>query len=92
MTDDTIHAASAEFCAKANISTAEYERLYQESVEQPEAFWRKIAERVDWIRFPTKIKDTSFAPDDVHIRWFEDGQLNLSVNCLDRHLATRGDK
>ena len=92
MNQEVIYPASAEFCAKANISTADYERLYRESVDNPEVFWRKVAERIDWYRFPTQIKDTSFAADDVHIRWFADGQLNLSVNCLDRHLETRGDK
>ncbi len=92
MNQEVIYPASADFCAKANISTADYERLYRESVDNPEVFWRKVAERIDWYRFPTQIKDTSFAADNVHIRWFADGQLNLSVNCLDRHLETRGDK
>ena len=92
MSQDPLFPASEEFIAKASISPAEYERLYKESIQEPETFWRTVAKRIDWYRFPTKIKDTSFAPDDVHIRWFEDGQLNVSVNCLDRHLEARGDK
>ncbi len=92
MSQDPIYPASAQFVANANIDRAEYERQYVRSIEQPEDFWRDVARRIDWFRFPTRIKDTSFAPEDVHIRWFEDGQLNLSVNCLDRHLAKNADK
>lgn len=92
MTQEIIYPASAKFIAEANISSAGYEQQYRESVDNPDAFWGRIAERIDWFRVPTKIKDTSFDPDDLHIRWFEDGQLNVSVNCLDRHLESRGDK
>src|SRR3546814_2506649 len=56
------------------------------------AFWAKAAERLDWDRKPTKIRDVSYDLADFHIRWYADGELNASVNCLDRHLATRGDK
>jgi len=71
---------------------AEYARLHAESVRDPGAFWGRVAQRLDWITPPTQVKDTSFALDDFHIRWYADGVLNASVNCLDRHLATRGDK
>jgi len=87
-----IYAASAEFSAKARYRREDYERLYRESVEDNEGFWGRMAERLEWFKKPTKVKDVSFAAEDLHIRWFEDGELNLSVNCLDRHLATRGDK
>ncbi|HEY9541106.1 MAG TPA: acetate--CoA ligase [Luteimonas sp.] len=70
----------------------DYERLYAESVRDPDAFWAKAAERLDWDRKPTKIRDVSYDLADFHIRWYADGELNASVNCLDRHLATRGDK
>ena len=66
--------------------------MYRQSIEDPEAFWAEQAKRLDWIKFPTKIKNTSFAPGNVDIRWYEDGVLNVSANCLDRHLATRGDQ
>jgi acetyl-CoA synthetase len=74
------------------IDAAEYERLYAESVRDPDAFWGRAARRLDWMRAPTRVKDTSFAVDDFHIRWYADGELNASVECLDRHLATRADK
>ena len=87
-----IYPVPADFAAKARIGKEEYERLYQESVNDPDAFWARAAERLDWMKKPTRIKDTSFDLDDFRIRWFEDGELNVSVNCLDRHLAERGDK
>ncbi|MCX7562107.1 acetate--CoA ligase [Xanthomonadaceae bacterium XH05] len=92
MNQERIHTASSQFIAQANVSTADYERLYRESVEDSPAFWSRIAQRLDWYRFPTRIKDVSFDLADFRIRWYEDGQLNLAVNCLDRHLETRSDK
>ena len=71
---------------------AEYARLHAGSVRDPGAFWGRIAQRLDWITPPTQVKDTSFALDDFHIRWYADGVLNASVNCLDRHLHAHGDK
>ena len=70
----------------------DYERDYAESVSDPAAFWGKVAGRLDWFARPTKIKDVSYRLEDFHIRWYEDGELNASVNCLDRHLEQRGDK
>ena len=69
-----------------------YLEMYRSSVDDPEEFWREQGRRIDWITPYTKIKDVSFAVPDVHIKWFEDGTLNASVNCLDRHLETRGDQ
>jgi acetyl-CoA synthetase len=86
------HPVPAAFAARANVNSADYEAMYRESVRDPAGFWARIAKRIDWMRFPQKIKDTSFDPDDFRIRWFEDGELNVSVNCLDRQLAKRGDK
>ncbi len=80
------------FAEKARIRKDDYERLYTESVRDPEGFWKRMSERLDWIVPPTRIKDVSFDPADLHIRWYEDGQLNVAANCLDRHLDTRGDK
>jgi len=69
-----------------------YRAMYAASVTDPEAFWGKKAKRIDWIRPFTKVKNTSFAYPDVSIKWFEAGTLNVSVNCIDRHLKKRGDQ
>lgn len=90
MTD--VYPVDPAFAAEARIDKATYEQLYRESVENPDAFWAKAAERLDWFVKPTKIKNVSYKLDDFRIKWFEDGELNVSVNCLDRQLATRGDK
>jgi len=74
------------------IDDAAYQRLYAESIDDPETFWSRVAQRLDWITPPARAKDTSFALEDFHIRWYADGVLNASVNCLDRHLAAHGDK
>jgi len=81
-----------DFAAKAHIRRDDYERLYADSLRDPDAFWADAAKRLDWMRAPTRIKDVSYALEDFHINWFADGELNASVNCLDRHLAARGDK
>ncbi|MGM0984492.1 MAG: acetate--CoA ligase [Pseudomonadota bacterium] len=87
-----VHPVSEEFAAKAHADKATYEAMYQQSVDDPKGFWGEQAKRLDWMKAPTKIKHTSFDSHNVDIRWFEDGTLNASVNCLDRHLETRGDQ
>ncbi len=87
-----IYPVDPTFAAGARVRKDQYEKLYRESVEQPEQFWGKAAERLAWYRKPTRIKDVSYDLKDFRIRWFDDGELNASVNCLDRHLDTRGDK
>ncbi|AMT95872.1 MULTISPECIES: acetate--CoA ligase [Psychrobacter] len=80
---------AAEFIAAANTSPEQYSKEYQQSIESPDAnanFWAQRAELIDWIKKPTKIRDVSYDVNDFRIKWFEDGELNLSVNCLDRHL------
>ena len=80
-----------DFLAAANTSAEQYQTDYQQSIESPEsndAFWAQRAELVDWIKKPNKISDVNYDLDDFRIKWFEDGQLNVSVNCLDRHLKT----
>ena len=86
------HPVPEAFARDANVKTADYDAMYKESMQDPEAFWARIAKRIDWMRFPTRIKDASFNPAQFRVRWFEDGELNVSVNCLDRQLASRGDK
>ena len=76
---------------RALIDEAQYEAMYTRSVEDNEGFWAEQAGRVDWIRPFTKVKDVSFTKDDLHIRWFYDGSLNVCYNCVDRHLETKGD-
>ncbi len=80
------------FAAKARIRRDDYERLYALSLRGPDTFWADVAKRLEWMRAPTQVKDTSYALEDFRIRWFADGELNASVNCLDRHLEARGDK
>ena len=87
-----IYPVRPEFAARTRIDKARYERDYAASVENPEAFWGEAATRLDWYRKPTVIKDVSYDLDDFRIRWFADGELNASVNCLDRQLGARGDK
>ncbi|MBK1664217.1 acetate--CoA ligase [Rhodospirillum rubrum] len=82
-----------EAIAKAAlVNEAQYLDLYKSSIADPDAFWAEHGKRIDWIKPFTAVKDVSFDPHDVHIRWFHDGTLNVSVNCLDRHLETRGDQ
>ncbi|MET3010168.1 acetate--CoA ligase [Stenotrophomonas koreensis] len=87
-----IYPVDPQFAAKARYDKASYQRLYAESISDPEGFWARQAERLDWFVKPTQIKNTSYALEDFRIKWFEDGVLNVSVNCLDRQLEKRGDK
>ena len=77
--------------ARTLIDEDRYAELYAESVEDNEGFWAQQAQRIDWIKAFTKVKDVSFAKDDLHIRWFEDGTLNVCYNCVDRHLDAKAD-
>ncbi|MAR89641.1 MAG: acetate--CoA ligase [Pseudomonadales bacterium] len=70
----------------------QYLNQYDQSVQQSEAFWREVAQRIDWIKPFSRVKDVSFDPADVHIRWFDDGTLNASANCIDRHLPQRAQQ
>ncbi len=87
-----VHPVPPAFAATARLRKADYDRLYAESVSDPDKFWGDVGKRLDWMRPYTQVKDTCFDANDFRIRWYADGQLNASVNCLDRHLATRGDK
>ncbi len=87
-----LYPVPAEFAARARYNAETYARDYAESVSDPDGFWKRVAGRIDWFKFPTQIRDVSFNVEDFRIRWYADGELNVSVNCLDRHLATRADK
>ncbi|MBO9498002.1 MAG: acetate--CoA ligase [Novosphingobium sp.] len=91
MSEVSLHPVPAEWAEKALIDAEGYALKYRFSLEDPEGFWRGEAQRIDWIKPFTKVKNTSFDQADFGIRWFEDGTLNLSVNCLDRHLEKSGD-
>jgi len=86
-----IYPVSTETKARALIDEAGYKEMYARSVEDNEGFWAEQANRIDWIKPFTKVKDVSFAKDDLHVRWYEDGTLNACYNCVDRHLDTKGD-
>ena len=87
---DAVHPAPP--APAGAIDAAAYHRQYEAAASDPDGYWREEARRLDWLTAPTRIKDTSFDAADFRIRWFADGVLNVSANCLDRHLATRGDQ
>jgi acetyl-CoA synthetase len=82
----------AEWTHRAYLDDAGYRAKYEASIRNPEAFWAEEAKRIHWFKPPTRIKNTNFGPDNVAIRWFEDGVTNVAYNCVDRHLHTRGDQ
>ncbi len=82
----------SDWSSSAWINAEKYREMYDRSVSDPEGFWREQASRVDWIRPFTKVKNTSYDPHNVSIKWYEDGTLNVSANCIDRHLEKRGDQ
>ncbi|BAK64687.1 acetyl-CoA synthetase [Sphingobium sp. SYK-6] len=89
--NQTVYPVPAEWRQRAYVDAEAYARLYAQSLSDPEGFWREQAQRLDWIRPFTQVKDTSFDEADFGIRWFADGSLNIAANCLDRHLETQGD-
>ncbi|KHS71986.1 acetyl-CoA synthetase [Pectobacterium brasiliense] len=92
MTQHNKHAIPASIAENALINAQQYKNMYQLSVDDPDAFWGEQGKIVDWIKSYKTIKNTSFDPGHISIRWFEDGTLNVAANCLDRHLAERGDQ
>ena len=91
MSETAIFPVPNGLAESAWIDATAYDRLYAESIADPEGFWREQAKRLHWRRPFTRVKDVSFE-GDVHIRWFEDGALNVCENCIDRHLETRADQ
>ncbi|MBU6298423.1 MAG: acetate--CoA ligase [Alphaproteobacteria bacterium] len=81
-----------EWRERAFINSAKYEEMYARSVGDPNGFWREQAGRLDWIKPFTKVKDVSWDPDNLYIKWFEDGSLNVTINCIDRHLPAHADR
>ncbi len=90
--DEKIYYPDLTNSKSFKIDKNKYNEMYQESISNPEEFWRKMGNRIDWITPFSKVKDTSFSHDDVFIKWYEDGSLNVSYNCIDRHLEKNRDK
>ncbi|WP_427453118.1 acetate--CoA ligase [Litorimonas sp. WD9-15] len=89
---DTAYPVPADFAAKANLSPEKYRKMYAASISDPERFWAEQGQRLDWMTDYTQAKDVSWDSDNFQTRWYADGVLNVSANCIDRHLDTRGDK
>lgn len=92
MSAASLYPVHPEAVARTFTDEATYKTMYQQSVVNPDGFWREQAQRIDWIKPFEKVKQTSFDDHHVDIKWFADGTLNVSHNCLDRHLAERGDQ
>ncbi|MGO4406847.1 acetate--CoA ligase [Bosea sp. RAF48] len=89
---ETIYDVPAGWSEKAWVNNARYQEMYAASVADPEKFWGEHGKRIDWFKPYTKVKNTSYEPGKVSIKWFEDGTTNVAHNCVDRHLATRADQ
>jgi acetyl-CoA synthetase len=93
MSENKVYPVPADFAAQANISDEQYQALYRQSVEDPEEFWSEQADHyVSWFKKWDKVLDWSYDKENLHINWFKGATLNVSYNCLDRHLETRGDQ
>ncbi|MGA0393079.1 MAG: AMP-binding protein, partial [Rhodospirillales bacterium] len=91
MSEDNVFPVPADVAKNALVNNDQYQEMYQRSIEDPEGFWAEHGKRIDWIKPYTKIKDVDYNKP-VHIKWYYDGTLNAAANCLDRHLAERGDQ
>jgi acetyl-CoA synthetase len=92
MSEQHIYPVTAEWASRAHVDNDKYLEMYRESVENPDLFWGKNGGRIDWIKPYQTVKNTSYDYDNVSIKWYEDGTLNVCANCVDRHLETRGDQ
>ncbi|MGB0754962.1 MAG: acetate--CoA ligase [Candidatus Puniceispirillaceae bacterium] len=92
MSDNQIFTPTAETATGAHIDDAGYQEMYQRSLTDSDSFWAEHGKRIDWIKPYSKISSVSYDKSDLHIRWYEDGSLNAAANCLDRHLADRGEQ
>ena len=91
MTKNNIYIPSSDVVKNAHLNSEQYEKMYVESINDPDVFWDTHGKRIDWIKPYKKISNISYAKEDLKIKWYEDGTLNASANCLDRHLKTKGD-
>ena len=89
---EKVYGVSADWARRAYVDDAKYKTMYAQSVDNPEAFWGEHGKRIDWFKPYTKVKNTSYDPHNVSIKWYEDGVTNVAYNCVDRHLEKRGDQ
>ncbi|HPE47730.1 MAG TPA: acetate--CoA ligase [Hyphomonas sp.] len=89
---DKVYPVPADFAAQANLTPEKYREMYEASIADPDAFWGEHGKRLNWMKPYSIVKDVSWETGDLHVRWYTDGVLNVTENCIDRHLATRGDK
>jgi len=89
---EKVYPVSTDWRTRAYVDDAQYQTMYRRSMMDPDGFWAEQAQRLDWIKPFTQVKNTSFAPGAVSIRWYEDGTLNVSANCIDRHLETKSSR
>ena len=87
-----LHPPSSNFTRTAHLNKIQYDEMYSQSIREPEKFWSEQGDRLDWIKRFTKVKNVSYSHPNVSIKWYEDGILNVSANCIDRHLAMRGNQ
>ena len=92
MSDNSYFPVPESAAKGAHVDNDGYLEMYKRSVDDPEGFWAEHGKRVDWAKPFTKVKNVSYGPGNVEIKWFEDGELNVSHNCIDRHLEKRGDQ
>jgi acetyl-CoA synthetase len=92
MSEVKTYEVTPEWKAKAHVDNDTYLEMYKHSINDPDGFWGEQGKRLDWMKPYTKVKNTSFDYDNVSIKWYEDGELNVCVNCVDRHLENRGDQ
>ena len=91
MTDKNMYKPALNIIQNSHINEANYEKMYKESITSPDIFWEHHGKRIDWIKPYTKVSNVSYKKENLHIKWYEDGTLNASFNCLDRHLKTKGN-
>ncbi|MEP2530924.1 acetate--CoA ligase, partial [Shimia sp.] len=91
-TENRSYPPSSELSSGAHADLATYDAMYAASIADPDAFWAEHGKRIDWIKPFTKVSNASFTPGNIDIKWFEDGTMNVSANCIDRHLETRADQ
>ena len=92
MSEDQIFEVPQAIADKALVNDAQYQDMYARSLDDADGFWAEHGQRIDWIKPFSKVKNTHYGKDDVSIKWYEDGTLNACVNCVDRHVETRGDQ
>ena len=91
MSGSSLYKPSSSIIEKSHVNRETYEKMYEESINDPSLFWQKHGKRIDWIKPYSKVNDVSYNKKNLHIKWFEDGTLNASFNCLDRHVKSKGD-